>query len=104
MPALKEHQEIAATKTSGFRLAKPNPKWVGEPINNTIQNNKGWFFGSLDPTQKTTIPLVWLIYKQDYLSWFFFLAHIVLCRYSKALFAAFNTFSTKLYTFGKIGA
>lgn len=104
MTALERHQESTITKTGGFKLAKPNPKWVGEPINNTIQNNKGWFFGSLDPTQKTTIPLVWLIYKQVYLSWFFFLAHNCFAMDSKAPFLAFNKLSTKLYTFGKIGA
>ena len=94
MPRLKD--EIR--KTIGFELAKPNLKWVGEPIYKTIQNNTGWFFGSLDPTQKTTIPLVWLICKQGYLSCFFFLAHIAFSHLRKTLIAVFNAFSTKFYT------
>lgn len=99
MPRLKD----TITKTVGFELAKPNPKWVGEPIYKTIQNKRGGFLGLSDPTQKTTIPLVWLICKQGYLSCFFFLAHTAFSQLRKTLISVFNEFSTKFYTFGKIG-
>lgn len=99
MPRLKD----TIRKTTGFKLAKPSPKWVGEPIYKTIQNKRGGFLGLSDPTQKTTIPLVWLICKQGYLSCFFFLAHIAFSHLRKTLTSVFNAFSTKFYTFGKIG-
>lgn len=72
-------------------------QWLTHKQYNTKQ--KGWVFGSLDPTQKPTTLLVELTNKQDYLSWFFFLCASKFWRSFADRFMTFNMFSTKLSTF-----
>ncbi len=61
-----------------------------------------WFW-FLTKTKTKPPLLVTLTNKKVSLSWFFFLGMKSLSHSSKPVFAVFNAFSTKFYTFGKIG-
>lgn len=65
--------------------------------------SKGFGFGHKTETETESLLLVALTNKKVSLSWFFFLGMKSLPRSSKPDFAVFNAFSTKFYTFGKIG-
>ena len=69
----------------------------------SMSRSKGFGFGHKTETETESLLLVALTNKKVSLSWFFFLGMKSLSRSSKPDFAVFNAFSTKFYTFGKIG-
>lgn len=71
----------------------------------SMSRSKAFGFGHKTETETETecLLLVTLTNKKVSLSWFFFLGMKSLPRSLKPDFAVFNAFSTKFYTFGKIG-
>ena len=69
----------------------------------SMSRSKAFGFGHKTETETECLLLVTLTNKKVSLSWFFFLGMKSLPRSLKPDFAVFNAFSTKFYTFGKIG-
>lgn len=72
-------------------------------MSKSMSRSKAFGFGHKTETETECLLLVTLTNKKVSLSWFFFLGMKSLPRSLKPDFAVFNAFSTKFYTFGKIG-
>ena len=101
---MKSARTKTTRKTEGFRYAKPTIKKLRKQyLCLSLCLGLRDSVSVITETETESLLLVALTNKKVSLSWFFFLGMKSLSRSSKPDFAVFNAFSTKFYTFGKIG-